>query len=266
VREVGDKRVTAVRELRKEDLARFAELRRGHVVKRLRDSHHHIAKMFASGMDAVQVAQRVGRTPASIRTIRKSPAFEQLLAEYRAIATEAWADSVDTYFDLASSNMVRAELQIADRLGEAEEAGETLPVRDLLAISRDAADRFGYGKRSTQVNVNADFAALLEKAIRRSGKSLDLVAPKAPRAVASEASPVQLAPLGDQQAEIPNAVTPLGERDPGAEPASRGFADQLADALGQASVAQGVTDPPPRAGVTALPPPGAVTPFVRRRA
>lgn len=301
MREGGDKRVTAVRELRKEDLARFAELRRGHVVKRLRDSHHHIAKMFASGMDAVQVAQRVGRTPASIRTIRKSPAFEQLLAEYRAIATEAWADSVDTYFDLASSNMVRAELQIADRLGEAEEAGETLPVRDLLAISRDAADRFGYGKRSTQVNVNADFAALLEKAIRRSGKSLDLVASKAPRtseppapraapqALASEASPVPLAPLGDQRAKIPSAVTPLGVRDSDSfadqlafatrEPravgevarsrqphASPSFADELADALGQASVAQGVTDPPPRAGVTALPPPGAVTPFPRRRA
>ena len=276
MREVGDKRVTAVRELRKEDLARLAERRRGQVVKRLRDSHHHIAKMFASGLDIAQVSERTGKSYHSVRTLRKSPAFEQLLAEYRAIATEAWADSVDTYFDLASSNMVRAELQIADRLGEAEEAGETLPVRDLLAISRDAADRFGYGKRSTQVNVNADFAALLEKAIRRSGKSLDLVAPKAPRAgeppaprsapqaLASEASPVPLAPLGDQRAEIPNAVTPLGVRDPGAEP--RGFADQLADALGQASVAQGVTDPPPRAGVTALPPPGAVTPFPRRRA
>lgn len=270
-----ERKVTGVRDLRKEDLARLAEPRHATTVKRLRDSHHHIARLFAAGLDMKQVAERTGKSYFSIRTLRKSPAFQQLLAEYQALATEAWAESVDSYFEIATANMVRAELQIADRLGEAEEAGETLPVRDLLAISRDAADRFGYGKRSTQVNVNADFAALLEKAIRRSGKSLDLVAPKALRAAPGAEGPTEratLAPLGDQQAgTIPNAVSPLGVRDSGGVGSAiaeqrGGFADQLADALGQASVAQGVLDPPPSAGVTAPHPPGAVTPFLRRRA
>lgn len=175
--------VTAVRELRKEDLARLREPRAvAFTVKRLRDSHHHLARLFASGLDNHAVAKRTGMSPSRVRAIRQSPAFEQLVAEYRTIVNEAWVEGVDDYFELATGNMVRAELQIADRLGEAEEAGETLPIRDLLAISRDAADRFGYGKRSTQVNINADFAAALEKARLRSEKAVlrQIAAPELP--------------------------------------------------------------------------------------
>jgi len=64
---------------------------------------------------------------------------------------------------------------VADRLADQEEDPDAkpIPLRDLMAISRDAADRFGYGKHTTQTNVNVDFAAQLERAIRRSGKLAD---------------------------------------------------------------------------------------------
>ena len=64
--------------------------------------------------------------------------------------------------------MLVAERQIADRLEDAEEEGVKLPLKDLLAISRDGADRFGYGKKSAVLNTNVDFAAILEQAIARS--------------------------------------------------------------------------------------------------
>jgi len=195
-------RVLAVRSLRKEDLARLAEPRgRAYAVKRMRDSHHHLARLFASGLDNAAVAQRVGYSIHRVRIIRQSPAFAQLVDEYRALVNEAWVEGVDDYFELATANMVRAEMQIADRLGDAEDEGVPLPIRDLLAISRDAADRFGYGKRSTSVNVNADFAALLEKAIRRS----DAVR-------LSATDPPAAAPAGATTVSPPAVVAPFRRR------------------------------------------------------
>ncbi len=240
--------ILAVRELRKEDLARLAEPRAvANVVRRLKDSHHHLARLFASGLNAADVARRVGMTTSRVTQIRKSPAFDQLVAEYRKIATEAWAESVDDYFEIAAGNMVRAELQIADRLGEAEEAGETLPVRDLIAISRDAADRFGYGKRATQVNVNADFASLLEKAIRRSGK------------LVSEASPPPKAPHSSHAPS--HAVSEWGDSEWGPSDGDAGPA--TGSTSSQSNTVRGV-DPPPRAAGATASAQGVVAPFRRR--
>ena len=70
--------------------------------------------------------------------------------------------------------MTKAERQISDRLDEADETGESLPIRDLVAVSRDAADRLGLGKKSTVTNLNVDFAAKLEAAIGRSAKIIEL--------------------------------------------------------------------------------------------
>ena len=170
-----ERRILSTRELTKNDLLRLREKREAISVKRIKDSHHFIARLFASGLSIPQVAQRVGRTPETIRRIRQSPAFDQLVAEYRDIVTAEWAETIDDYYEIATANMVRSELMISDRLQEQDEDPEAkpIPLRDLMAISRDAADRFGYGKHTTQTNVNVDFAAQLERAIRRSGKLAD---------------------------------------------------------------------------------------------
>lgn len=167
-------RELVARPLVKADLARLSEPKRIPTITRIKDSHHFIAKLFAAGMDTVQVAQHIGYPYSRVRMIRASPAFEELIQDYRKQVDQQWLANLDAYFDVTTSNMMRAELQLADRLAQAEDNDdEALPVRDLIAISRDAADRFGYGKKQTNVNVNADFASLLEKAIQRSGKSVD---------------------------------------------------------------------------------------------
>ena len=162
------RRILAITELTKDDLARLQEPRRAVVVKKLRDSHHHLARLFAAGCDNGEVARRTGYTYQRVKRIRESPAFKQLVEEYRAMVNETWLETVDDYQEIMLGNMIRAELQIADKLAEAEDNEETLPTRELMSISRDAADRMGYGKKSTNVNVNVDFAAQLEKAVRRS--------------------------------------------------------------------------------------------------
>ncbi len=198
--------ILSVRSLTKADLARLHEPRKKVTIQKLKDSHHYLARLFASGLNIADVARRTGFGYQRVHRQYASPAFQQLVAEYRKVVNENWAATVDDFFEIATSNMLRAELQIAERVSEAEEAGETLPIRDLHAISRDAADRFGYGKRQTNVNVNADFASLLEKAIRRSGKGPTLVASKTIEGNATSRSQPTLVAGPPLAAPVPSLV------------------------------------------------------------
>lgn len=175
-----NREVAAIRPITREDLPRLLRPRdaSGANPKRLRDSHHTIARLLATGISTKQVAALAGYSYNRVAVLAQAPAMQELIAHYRARVDELWEENLDTYSRLAVGNMVAAERQISDHLADADEAGELLPVRELIAISRDAADRFGYGKKQTNLNVNADFAALLEKAIARSGKQIEgVVAP-----------------------------------------------------------------------------------------
>lgn len=142
-------------------------------VQRFRDSHHRIARLLAVGLSNREVAERTGRSAAALSVLVADPAFQNLVANYRERVTEQFVDSVDEYYTLATSNMLAAERHIADHIDELDSRDELLPIRTALAISRDAADRFGYGKKQTNLNVNVDFAAKLEKMIARSGKTIE---------------------------------------------------------------------------------------------
>lgn len=162
-----------IRPLLREDLALLQVKRQPAVIQRLRDPHHRLARFIATGMRDEEAARLSGYSLGGVYRLRQDPAFQQLIAQYREIVKDSWADSVDEYHELATGNMLKAERQIAEHLDKADEEGELLPVKNLLDISRDAADRFGYGKKQTNVNVNVDFAAQLEKAIKRSGKTIE---------------------------------------------------------------------------------------------
>ena len=159
------------------DLERLKETR--HVPstpQRLRDSHHMIARLAAMGLRPVKIAEQVGYSYVRVQSLLNSPAMDELVARYRAKVDDEFVEGADAYFEIATKNMLAAERHIADAIAEADEQGELIPIRTALAISRDAADRFGYGKHQTNVNVNVDFAAQLEKCIKRSGKTIDSVA------------------------------------------------------------------------------------------
>lgn len=158
-----------IRPLTREDLAEIVDVKRhASVTQRLRDPHHMVARLVAAGVRPYsEVARRCGYSIARIKTLSADPAFAELVASYRGDIDEAFVRSQDDYFELTTSNMVKAERHIAERIEKLDEEGELLPVRDALAISRDAADRFGYGKKTTNLNVNVDFADKLEKAIAR---------------------------------------------------------------------------------------------------
>lgn len=165
-----------VRSLTKDDLAILSKPRTGAgSVKSFRESHHKLARLYAMGLRHEQVMAETGYGYSRVTTIYRDPAFKELIAQYTKMVNEAFANGVDAYYTLATNNMLAAERHIADKIAELDEEGELLPIKTALAISRDAADRFGYGKKKeTTLNVNVDFAARLEQAMKRSGKTIDV--------------------------------------------------------------------------------------------
>lgn len=195
-----------VRDLTKDDLPVLAAPRAKNAAKRFRDPHHRLAKLLAFGLRLKDAAARSGYSYTRAHQLDQDPSFRELKAQYSKDITEKWDESVEDFVDLAHGNMMKAERQISERLEEADENDELLPVRDLIAISRDAADRLGFGKKQTNVNVNVDFAAQLERAIKRSGKDINGIArdssspPLQPRALDSPAHRVE--------AQVVRAVSP----------------------------------------------------------
>src|SRR6266404_1000000 len=201
--------ILSVRPLTREDLALVLEKRPdaprsgGSIVQRFRDPHHRVARLFASGLKVGEVAERCGYSYNRVSQLHSSPAFQELIAKYREKVDASFIANVDEFYEQATSNMRMAERQIAERLEAAEDDdGSPIPLKTLVDISGDRMDRFGYGKRQTNLNVNADFASLLEKAIARSGKTIEAVAsspvgnrlapPRESLPPASEESPIEV--------------------------------------------------------------------------
>lgn len=196
--------VKALRPLTLEDMEIVHHgARRVATVRNLSDSHHRVARLLASGLRPGVVAQRCGYSNQRITTLQADPAFQNLVAEYRKDVHEEWKAEIDEFYDLASANMLKAERQIADRLDSADNGEVTVPLRELIAIRSDSADRFGYGKKQTNVNLNVDFASQLERARARSAKVQTLDLPSTSLASEVGAGDVGLAPSDHQHPSLP---------------------------------------------------------------
>jgi len=140
---------------------------------RFRDSHHNVARLFAFGYSLDEIAELSGYSYNRVRTLGQDPAFQELVAQKREVIDQRVKEHSDEYGRLLAGNMIMSERQIRDRLEQADEDGDTLPIRDLISIGRDAADRLGRGKTSVQFNVNSDFATLLDRAVKESTKVIE---------------------------------------------------------------------------------------------
>lgn len=145
--------------------------------KTFRDAHHMMAQMLAIGMTQTETARRLGYSRERVSQIAKSPAFQELIAQYREERDEIWRESIraSAYSVMREDILTKSTRQMLDHLEEAEAMGEKLPPKTLLAFHDSMADRTGHGKSTTSINVNLDFAARLERAMERSGVVLEQV-------------------------------------------------------------------------------------------
>lgn len=162
--------ILSVRPMVRADIEAIRQPSKRAQITKLRDSHHTVARLFASGLKNIEVAQATGYSIARISILRNTPAMDDLVARYRSEETEAWREKRDEYYENIHAAGAKAWRQINDILDQADEEDTPLPIQRLLAIADSSADRVGYSKKSTQVNVNIDFAARLEKAITRSAE------------------------------------------------------------------------------------------------
>lgn len=160
--------ITSVRNLRREDLELVKEKRTVPVVKRLRDTHHKLARLIASGLRPAQAAAESGYAIASVYILQADPAFQDLVAAYRKDVHEAYISGEEERYKTATDVNLKALRHINDHFDKADEEGELIPIGRALQVFSDTADRTGLVKKSVQTNINVDFAARLEKAIRKS--------------------------------------------------------------------------------------------------
>lgn len=166
-------KIAGVRDLTRDDLTRLEAPRQVTRLAKIRESHHALARLIASGLSNAECAEATGYSYNRVSMFRKDPAFQELVSKYQAEIHERFLSNQDEYYALLRKNQLQAERMISDHLDEADDTGELPGISTLLRIARDAADRTGYGKHTTQTNVNVDFASQLEATMRRSGKTID---------------------------------------------------------------------------------------------
>jgi len=137
---------------------------------RFRESHHAVARWFASGATISKVAHDTGYTRRRLHILLQDPSFQELIAEYAKTLGEKIEEAQDQFADMAVSNLIRAEAQVQEHLDAAEENDELLPMRELLAIVKDRADRFGYSAKRV-IQHDHSFATKLDRAIEASNKA-----------------------------------------------------------------------------------------------
>lgn len=133
-------------------------------VMRLRERHHTLAKLLATGQTRNQVAAIIGMTPERVGTLYNDPAVQNLIIQYRSDPDVVRAQGID-YIAFQREQMIalnqRMMDSVADSVTEAEESGEPIPLHKALRAIEIFSDRIGLGKHTTQTHVY-DFASELE--------------------------------------------------------------------------------------------------------
>lgn len=136
-------------------------------LQKLRDSHHNIARLLASGLRPGQAALAAGYSQARVSVLLADPTFQNLIAEYRRAFTEKAVDAYGGYLEDATAVLSMSTRMIRDQLEEADEIGKPVPMAALRDNVVEFGDRLGFAKKSVNLNVNVDLGDRLAAARQR---------------------------------------------------------------------------------------------------
>lgn len=114
----------------------------GESIKRLRDSHHGLARILAGGVSPVEASAITGFSLSNIFTLKGDPAFQELLSFYE---NEAATEAIDLRERLKTLALDVSQI-IQERLIENPDSFSNAELRQFLAT---LADRTGVGPSST---------------------------------------------------------------------------------------------------------------------
>jgi hypothetical protein len=127
-------------------------------LKRLRDSHHAVARLMAAGYRDVEIAVMTGYCQSRLSILKNDEAFKGLLGFYREQSRELAASVQDRM-----NNLLLDTLSVAqDRMDDAPDSFTHGEIHDLMRL---LADRTGNGPSSrTNIDVRIGLADKLEAA------------------------------------------------------------------------------------------------------
>ncbi len=167
-RKPGTATILSVRPLTEADLSHLRERSVKQDVQKLKDSHHRVAQLLASGMyKDYEVAAICGYSLAHIKNIKDYPATQDLIAHYRALSFNENADAISETKERSLRIMTKADRRLEDILDDDE---TPMSPQQLLAISADRHNSVGIVAKQTNFNVNVGMAEKLEAALARTRK------------------------------------------------------------------------------------------------
>lgn len=184
-----------------------------------REMHHAVARMFAQGATISKVSRDTGYTRRRLHILLQDPAFQELIAEYAKSLGDKIEEVQDQFAELAVSNLLRAEAQLQEKLDIADEEGELLPTKELIAIVKDRADRFGYSAKRI-VQHDTSFASRLDRAIEASDKAKVIEHQPSASCASPPKDPATAVVADARQLEVPQAAASVKISAPSVPPAS----------------------------------------------
>jgi hypothetical protein len=131
----------------------------GHKIVKIRDSHHWLARALASGKNQVTVARETGYSNYWISELMTDPVFVDLVEQYRKMYLDRTIGEEAIAIEMMRANFIkflRLQSDILDDAAEAREQGQ--PISDAYIRNHlyELADRLGYGKSHTSINVSVE--------------------------------------------------------------------------------------------------------------
>lgn len=119
-------------------------------IKRLRDSHHAVARLLARGMSPWQVSLQTGYSPSRISILQRDPTFIELKTFY-----ERDEDATAQEFEAILLGVSRDAIQeIQERI---QDAPEQITMSELVEIAKVTADRAGFAPITRSINKNISY-------------------------------------------------------------------------------------------------------------
>lgn len=134
-------------------------------VKAMRETHHQLARLLATGMKQVEVSAITGYSQSRISILKGDPAFKELIAHYTEVQDSAYADIAGQMAALSSSAMS----ELRDRL---EDDPAQFSNMQVLEVMKTLLDRTGFGPASkaevkhSHLHVNADDLARVKQLVK----------------------------------------------------------------------------------------------------
>ena len=163
------------RDLTPEDLrAPKAQTQTAKPLAKIRDAHHALARVLATGTSEGEASLITGYSPSRISILKADPQFQELLAFYRSTTVEGVTDFRQRMLNLGMGALQELE----DRLDDNPDSFSPALLKDIV---KDMADRTGHAPNkgpSVEVHLNSPLADRIKAARARveslnSGKVID---------------------------------------------------------------------------------------------